>query len=329
MRPLLRLALIAAIGIIPTVFAGSLVSAQSTPEPSADPVAGCEGGREPDTEEREMLRAQDGNEYLAWQGVCRPISENDASIEPEELEEMLPELSGLEGPLQLPETILAEIEAASGDDRVLQPYAVGFQEGFATVPRIVPEILSDEDEGIEPEFMLVFVRRGEFVLDLFPNAQQPAREIYVWTAGSEIQTMTPWDMSANPDEPHYTPEAGVVLTNDDGSNCIQGCLVTEEVPVLLQPGDFAIAQSGAICTYCLAQGAIDGSAVPLLEVYAGIAPIIDEGTPVVSPDVFSWTRSWDYIQANREKPRPEVRTTEAPVMLGWALPNLATGCKDG
>jgi hypothetical protein len=320
MRPLVRVVLLAAIGIMPIVYAGGLAAAQgATPEPLGGLVAGCEGGRTPTDEEIEMLMGQDGNDYLAWEGVCRPIFEEDAAIEPQALQQELPELSQLEQPL--PETVLAEIEAASESGRVFQPYAVGFDTPYAAVPRIVPEVLPEEAEGGEPEFMLVFVREGTFVLDLYANAEQEVREIYVWTAGSGIPTMNPWDMTANPDKPHYT-ETGAVLTNDDGSDCTAGCLVTEEVPVLLQPGDFAIAESGAICTYCLAQNSIDENAIPLLEVYVGI-------DPAAIPDGFSWVQSWDYIQEQAEEPRAGGLASDAPVMLGWALPNLGTGCKDG
>ena len=76
--------------------------------------------------------------------------------------------------------------------------------------------------------------------------------------------------------------------------CTRACPVTPGTPVALYPGDFAIAEEGAICLYCLiGTGQIGDDEIGrfqedyvkgLLEVYALL--------PGNDPNDFSWIRSW-------------------------------------
>ncbi|MBA3449908.1 MAG: hypothetical protein H0T18_01705 [Chloroflexia bacterium] len=308
MRPLvlLVLVLVAAIGAVPAFSASSSVLAQATPSPLSEQLADCIGGREPTPEESKLLLREDRNEYLAWEGVCRPVAEGEP-IAPERLQERIG--------MVLPEPLKADLDAAlrMNPNLAFQPYGVGFQKEWATVPRSAP----DEAEKQEAEFMVVVVRQGTFVLDLYTDQEGTAKAIYVWSPGEGIPTMNPWDMSTP--KPHYT-ETGNVLSQDDGSACTQACLVDPEVPVKLQPGDFAIAESGAICSYCLAQTLIDEKDIPILEVYA----LVD---PSANADDFSWVQRWTRTQEEGEQ--AAARTTDTLTTLGWAFPNLKTGCKDG
>jgi hypothetical protein len=127
--------------------------------------------------------------------------------------------------------------------------------------------------------------------------------------------MAEWDDTAP--KPHYASLDGESL------DCTTPCVVAPGTPVQLEPGDFAITQSGTLCLYCLAQALAANGVLGYLEVYALVNPEDIES--------FSWIKSWELpgqtVQAVGAQNR--VQVSEAPTRLGWAFPNLATGCKDG
>jgi hypothetical protein len=201
------------------------------------------------------------NEEDPWSGVCRPIPE-DATI-------------------SLP------------NDQKMQPYAVAFKDEFAAT-----ELIGDGTEDQRTaEFMIVRVTEGSFAIDVETDGQGNAQQVVVSTAQDHIETLTPWVEAP----PHYgTPAPNGVPLTVNGEVCTRACPVDPDVPVLLVPGDIAVAEQGALCIYCLLHGNTG-----LLEVFV----VLDPGS---GPQDFTWITDWDRS--------PSTASTE-PAVMAWAFLN--------
>ena len=301
MRRLARFFRVATLGILPFGLLAMSSVAQDTPVPGTALPDDCQNGRTPTVQESEQLQNQQKNDYLAWEGVCRrnpvgtPIPTRD-----------LPQITGQD---VLPPPLQQDLDEALKLNPKLefQPFDVILTKDWATIPLVGPSVGDKQ----EPEFMVVLVREGTFVLDL-GVVEDGFRPVYVTTPREAFVTMHPWDMSIA--TPHYMPD-DVLRVN--GEICTVSCPVQLGEPVELQPGDFAVAARGALCTYCLEHSAIDEDGVHgRIEVY----PLMD---PTAVPDGFSWVQSWGRININGE-----VGMRDEPTMLGWSLNLLNTGCKD-
>jgi hypothetical protein len=208
------------------------------------------------------------NPEVPWSGVCRPIREDATDAAP------------------------------------FQPYAVEFKAEFAATEVIgngtedqaqATEVIGNgtEDQA-QAEFMVVHVKAGNFVLDL-DRGSQP---VVVSTSQNQIDTRTPWD-EVTP----YATTAGPLMFN--GAVCTLGCPVSPGEPVLLVPGDVAIAEKGALCLYCLLHGNTG-----LLEVFV----LLPQGS---GPEDFTWIRDWDNFGA---PPATPSASTE-PAVMAWAFLN--------
>jgi hypothetical protein len=207
---------------------------------------------------------------LPWEAVCRPIAE-DATLPAPHLQTM-------------------------------QPYAVAFKEEFAAT-----ELIGDgtEDQPMA-EFMVVLVKEGSFALDLETDKQGNAQQVVVSTIQDHIETLTPWTST----KPHYStpPPNGAPLTVN-GEVCTRACPVDPNVPVLLMPGDFAVAEQGALCIYCLLNNN-EG----LLEVFV----LLDDG---VDPQEFTWIDSWDAAKDAWDAETATPSASTEPVVMAWAFFN--------
>jgi hypothetical protein len=210
---------------------------------------------------------------LPWEAVCRPIAE-DATLPAPHLQTM-------------------------------QPYAVPFKEQFAAT-----ELIGDgaEDQPTA-EFMVVLVKEGSFALDLETDKQGNAQQVVVSTIQDHIETLTPW----TPTKPHYsTPSPNGAPLTVNGEVCTRACPVDPDVPVLLMPGDFAVAEQGALCIYCLLNNN-EG----LLEVFV----LLDDG---IDSQGFTWITAWDDAAEAATAATPSA--SAEPVLKAWAYFNPPTRC---
>jgi hypothetical protein len=331
-RRLVIVFLVAAVGSLPFVQAGSGVLAQGASEVDTSQFAGCAVGREPTDSESEQLIEIEVFDYLAWEGVCEPMPNGEPIVPPE----ALPQVGDLEEP-QAEELLAAfKDEVAQNPEFAFQPYAVPFMKDFAaTLPirdkQEIGETSSDEErETREAEFMVVVVVQGRFVLDVLPDDENADKQIVV-TMATDPETGSPtrdrfqlteaWDEGAP--QPHYVviDDENVYLVDGNGDRCTRACVVEPGRPVLLEAGDYAIAERGVICRYCLERSFMGENGEPdpngvegLLEVYALLNP--DD------PEAFSWIQSWRSINASSQQ------FAEPPTRFAWAFPNLSTGCRD-
>jgi len=168
-----------------------------------------------------------------------------------------------------------------------QPYAVVFKDEFASTEFITAG---------NAESMEVHVIEGSFALDLNPEFEPV--QILVSTSRDHIERLTPW-VDATP--PYGTPAPnGDFLTKADGAVCTQQCPVSPGEPVLLMPGDVAVADRGAVCLYCLLHGNRG-----LLEVFVQL----DNPS---EPDSFTWIQDWH---------NPKSTVSTEPVVMAWAFFN--------
>jgi hypothetical protein len=170
------------------------------------------------------------------------------------------------------------------NDQKMQPYAVEFKDRYAST-----EVVRAGDA----EFMMVLVKKGSFALDLEPDSPP----VVVSTPQDRIETLTQYD----PATPYYStpePEGAPLMFNN--AVCTLGCPVDPDVPVLLVPGDIAVAEQGALCIYCLLHGNMG-----LLEVFV----VLDPGS---GPQDFTWITDWDSS--------PSTASTE-PAVMAWAFLN--------
>jgi len=178
-----------------------------------------------------------------------------------------------------------------------EPYTVEFTAQYSAT-----EVIGDGTEDQRTaEFMIVRVMEGSFALEVKPNSPQ----VVVSTAQDHIETLNPYE----DDPPHYTPNGASLMFN--GEVCTRGCPVDPDVPVLLVPGDIAVAEKGAICIYCLLHGNRG-----LLEVSVLLDPGFDR------PQDFTWIKAWE--AAEREWTETAAATPSAstePVVMAWAFFN--------
>jgi len=182
----------------------------------------------------------------------------------------------------------------------VQPYAVPFKEEFAAA---LPIGDGTEDQPMA-EFMVVYVKTGSFAIDLETDMKGDSQQVVVSTPDENIQTLEPW--SADP--PHYVWNHRYLTIN--GEICTRACPIDPDMPVLLMPGDFAVAEKGALCIYCLLNNN-EG----LLEVFV----LLDAG---LDSQDFSWIRDWDNSQATASASLP---VNSEPMVMAWAF-NPGTKC---
>ncbi|MCD6034259.1 MAG: hypothetical protein K0S78_6445, partial [Thermomicrobiales bacterium] len=176
------------------------------------------------------------------------------------------------------------------NDQTMQPYAVAFRDEFASTEPIGD---GPEDQRTA-EFMIVRVMEGSFAIDLETDEQGNAQQVLVSTAQDHIETLTPYV----PATPYYgTPAPNGVPFTVNGEVCTRACPVDPDVPILLVPGDTAVAERGALCIYCLLHGNTG-----LLEVSVALDPGQD----------FTWIADWDSSQSTA--------STE-PAVMAWAFLN--------
>jgi hypothetical protein len=183
-----------------------------------------------------------------------------------------------------------------------EPYAVEFTAQYSAT-----EPIGDEPEDQRTaEFMIVRVMEGSFALEVKPNSPP----VKVSTAQDHIETLTLYV----PARPYYgTPASGDATLMFNEEVCTQGCPVDPDVPVLLVPGDFAVAEKGAICIYCLLHGNRG-----LLEVSVLLDPGFDR------PQDFTWIKDWEAAERDWKAAAAATSTPSAstePVVMAWAFFN--------
>jgi hypothetical protein len=185
-----------------------------------------------------------------------------------------------------------------------QPYAVEFTAQYSAT-----EVIGDGTEDQRAaEFMIVRVTEGSFAIDLETDEQGNAQQVVVSTAQDHIETLTPY-VEAPPYYGTREPDDATLMFN--GEVCTQGCPVDPDVPVLLVPGDIAVAEKGALCIYCLLHGNTG-----LLEVFVLLDPGVDD------PQEFTWIKAWE--AAERDWKAAAAATPSAstePVVMAWAFFN--------
>ena len=176
-----------------------------------------------------------------------------------------------------------------------QPYTVEFTAQYSAT-----EVIGDGTEDQRTaEFMIVRVTDGSFAIEVKPNSPP----VVVSTSQDHIETLNPYE----DDPPHYTPNGASLMFN--GEVCTRGCPVDPDVPVLLVPGDIAVAEKGALCLYCLLHGSTG-----LLEVFVLLDPGVD-------PQEFTWIDSWDAAKDAWDAETATPSASTEPVVMAWAFFN--------
>jgi hypothetical protein len=196
-------------------------------------------------------------------------------------------------------------QQTSFDGSVFQPYAISFNEQYASVPQIT-----------DVEFMVVEIESGAFALEI------PANGMFVVDRpdGSPIEYL-----QIVQNEPYYLP-TGMFVLNDSGSPCTNMCAIPVGKAVQLQAGDQTIALADSICIWCLLHqpGAVVDQG--LMHVYV-LLEVDDRG----NRRTFSWITDWDQNQGPAGTPEPggtpEVRASSGA--LAWALFNPQARCRSG
>ena len=184
-----------------------------------------------------------------------------------------------------------------------QPYTVEFTALYSAT-----EVIGDGTEDQRTaEFMIVRVTEGSFAIDLETDEetdeQGNVQQVVVSTAQDHIETLNPYENAP----PHYTPNGASLMFN--GEVCTRGCPVDPAVPVLLVPGDIAVAEKGALCLYCLLNGSTG-----LLEVFVLLDPGVD-------PQEFTWIDSWDAAKDAWDAETATPSASTEPVVMAWAFFN--------
>lgn len=148
------------------------------------------------------------------------------------------------------------------------------------------------------EFMIVIVRRGCFALDV--GQQNPVdvgqqNSVVVATPRGELQTLDAHEEGdvTSFEEPEGSAPPGCTFTSESNATptgsatfpCQVSCVIDPNIPVLLEEGDVAYAQKGAICLWCLIHAHVrEDDVAGGLEVLAAVNP--DD------TDSFSWIQAW-------------------------------------
>jgi hypothetical protein len=230
-----------------------------------------------------------GGEGSAWEGVSRP--------EPPGTEAVAPPPTG---------------------DRIMEPYAVFFNEDYAAVPEVTK---------FEPEFMVVVVQKGSFALDA--RDTEPGIVVFP-AAGQPIPKMQPKKY----ERPYYVlTDPLEYVQNPSGGDCTLACPILPGTVVQVKTGDRIVAREGALCVWCLLNSNFttpdddltNSDDQGLLLVYALL-------TAGASPDSFSWIQDWERNEAtaataypSESSGTPTAATNSERTMLTWAF-NPSTKC---
>jgi hypothetical protein len=208
------------------------------------------------------VSAQYSEEELNWAGVEEPEPGADSASLDEFLASISPEL---------------------------RAYRVSFTEQYAKIPLIR-----------DPEFMVVVVESGEFVLEVKGPGSfivDPADDSFV-----KIAVRTEGE-----NEPYYELTDQVIL-DEEGRKCRSLCTVLPGFAVQVTPQYRIIAPSGAICIWCLLNrhDEFSGQTTGELLVY----PLLAEGAEDTD---FSW------IRERRMDLDSTGAQTATPAAMGWAF----------
>jgi hypothetical protein len=180
-------------------------------------------------------------------------------------------------------------------------YVVSFLQRLAHVPDIATA-----------EWMAVYVRSGEFVLD---NMGPDPFFVVPGDARESIQKF----------EVNHTDGTVFRYTLDGNFACAGVCSVTPPMAVQVLENDWIIAPSKELCVWCLLnQNASSGQSTGILYVY-----------PLFTTDEeFSWIQSWNNFQAAAEVAAtpPSLHSggsDQEPMtgVVGWAMFNPAGNCR--
>ena len=133
-----------------------------------------------------------------------------------------------------------------------------------------------------PERMVVEVVRGEFVLDLRPDATG----VVALPGGNPVTIMRPiTGTSAQPGGFSYYESTGRPVEDPDGRPCLAVCALSAGLPYLLPTGTRVSLPGTGVCLWCLLNGSLgqqrvyaehpvgDAASLTLLKFDKGLAPV--------------------------------------------------------
>lgn len=203
---------------------------------------------------------------------------------------------------EIRESLIARNDTANGG------YVVSFLQRLAHAP----EMPGSGDSSAE--FMAVYVRSGEFVLD---NLGPSPFFVLPGDARDAIHTFNA-TLSDGDAVAHYTLDGKIA--------CAGMCTITPPMAVQVLEDDWIIAPENELCVWCLLnQNASSGQSTGILYVY----PLFTDAGE------FSWIQSWNSAQESMTSGATPIASPSAasdedtlPVtMMGWGMFNPAGNCR--
>ena len=186
----------------------------------------------------------------------------------------------------------------------------------------------------DAEFMFVYIKEGEFALDVMP----PTSFVVDPAGGRSVALL---DVSGDAYEAYYSlPDDPQHLQNAKDQTCTEMCTVPpawedgfqrradERAAIQLLPGDWIVAPAGGICVWCLLNHW--GASGPTGQLY--VYPLDDAD--------FSWSSAKTEFQAIKAQATPSARASNADQRastspesltqaMGWAFLSPAPNCRSG
>jgi hypothetical protein len=212
----------------------------------------------------------------------------------------------VEKPEPIPDAFLPEDGSTTIGGTRFQVYRVWFKAINASVPEI-----DTSRAGLEPEFMIVTVLSGDFVLE---NRDGRARAFIVDpSAEHPVEIVEQKHADPDPGERVYDG-TNTYLPGDSGDNCLDMCVVPSGIAVQLIAGDTVYALEGGICIWCLQNRLAENR-----ESDSGALQVGAFVNPADSPDSFSWIQDWTNRQGNPASTTDSSQTDLSQTMMAWAF----------